>query len=339
MKDFCPHCIDITDLEVQTRKEIISVKKEDIEISSEYTKCFKCGDIFYTADQESNNFDKAYSIYRENNSILSPKDITQIRMKYNLSQRQFGRVLGWSETIFSQYERGRIPDRSHNDVLVLVEEPRDLMFLFHKNSRLLKENERGEVGEKIRAAVLKKKKSFKRTEITMNETYYYSFDVNRSGCRTFNFNKFLTLLHLLIKEAGEVNKTKLNKLSFYSDFLNFKSYKESITGMQYLKWEHGPVPLEYDKFFDVLLESNWIGVKETAIGEHLDELFYCKTIPDIGMFTPRELKIISFVTNYFKHFTAKKIRDFSHDEVAYRETANKSPIDYQLAKSLKLSLK
>lgn len=338
MKDFCPHCIEITDLIVQTRVEIIPVKKENVKISAEYTKCLKCGDIFYSAEQEGNNIDKAYLIYRENNAILSPEEIARIRKKYNLSQRQFARVLGWSETIFSQYERGRIPDRSHNDILVLVEEPRDLMLLFHKNNRLLKERERGEVGEKIRAVVLRGKESFKRTEITMNETHYHSLDVNLSGYRKFNFTKFLNLLLLLIEEAGDVNKTKLNKLSFYADFLNFKTYKESITGMQYLKWEYGPVPLEYERFLNNLIESKWIGIKEKASGEYLDEVFYCKKTPDKGMFNKQELAIISFVSNYFKNFTAKKIRDFSHKEAAYKETKNKDSINYQLAKSLKLTI-
>lgn len=43
-----------------------------------------------------------------------------------------------------------------------------------------------------------------------------------------------------------VLKTKLMKLLWYTDFLMYKKYKKSISGISYLKYKYGPVPKKFN---------------------------------------------------------------------------------------------
>src|SRR5690554_497573 len=52
--------------------------------------------------------------------------------------------------------------------------------------------------------------------------------------------------------------TKMNKLLFYADFLNYKSTGYSISGTRYFAHNHGPVPKKFRTLFDYLADEKLV---------------------------------------------------------------------------------
>ena len=48
----------------------------------------------------------------------------------------------------------------------------------------------------------------------------------------------------------------MNKLLFYSDFLNFKNTAYSISGANYMAHNYGPVPVRFGGIFDYATLNN-----------------------------------------------------------------------------------
>ncbi|MEZ5357504.1 MAG: DUF4065 domain-containing protein [Candidatus Zixiibacteriota bacterium] len=335
MNSFCPYCLDMREISDGTRNENIRVKGQDISIPEEYSKCNECGKLFYSMDQEERNIEKAYSIYREKNGLLTTESIKQLRERYKLSQRQFARLLGWSETIISQYESGRIPDRAHNDMLMLLQDPQNMMLLYHKNKELLKENERNRVGERIRLEVLKPRLFVRDCDELVN--MHLNFESSEfTGNRTLNFERFINLILIIVNKTGGILKTSLNKIPFYIDFLNYKMHNESITGMRYLKRQFGPVPDEYERVFALLKNWGMLSCTEVQRGEYFGELYTTDKQPKYDCFSGREIQIIEGVISKFVGLNASQIVELSHKEDAYLQTEIGKSISYNLAHTLKI---
>lgn len=121
---------------------------------------------------------------------------------------------------------------------------------------------------------------------------------------------------------------------FYADFKYFKDNAISITGAKYAHASHGPVPDKFDILFATLLHENKIAAEEQVFDNFTGELFFSQHDADLTIFTNEEIEALVTVKNYFKDFTAKQIREFSHKEKAYKETNVGQLITYEYANDL-----
>jgi uncharacterized phage-associated protein len=133
-------------------------------------------------------------------------------------------------------------------------------------------------------------------------------------------------------------RTKLNKLLFYADFLNFKHLTVSMSGTPYLAFERGPVPQHYDWMTEALEERGDIRALEWADGDKSGEVFQSTRAVDASIFTDSELRILEFVGSRFAGMTPKQLVDLSHAETAYSETELKQMISCRRASGLSVSL-
>ena len=136
-KDICPICADERIIEIGVQPETLIVKKEPIHIKAEVRRCNTCGEIFASGDQEEANFQKAYRLYRDKKGLLQPEEITEIREQYGIGQRNFSLVLGWGEVTIHRYESGALQDEGHNQLLLLVREPKNLELVVEKRTHHL----------------------------------------------------------------------------------------------------------------------------------------------------------------------------------------------------------
>ncbi len=336
MNSYCPHCEDLCEIEERTEKETVLVKTESIEINSQYFVCQKCKRDFSSMGQEEKNIEQAYEIYRQRHNLLHPEDIRKLREKYGFSQRQFARLLLWSEPIICQYESGRLPDVAHNEVLRFVKNPLNMRDLFLTNSRRLNQRDIESIRRAIYSVVNNARELFEHQSNWLIRTHFDYDGGAHSGNRRFNMDKFIQMIAFFVAEMGSVYKTKLNKLPFYADFLYKKLYGESITGMVYLRGIHGPVPKEYDEIFGLM---KGLGIMDSEISEDGDsqtERFFIKVGPNQDVFSKIELDSIKNITSKFKHFSASQIEKYSHEEVGFRETKKWEIIDYEFAQSLSI---
>lgn len=132
--------------------------------------------------------------------------------------------------------------------------------------------------------------------------------------RAYDIDRLKNLIHLVIWEAGaraNFGATKLYKVAWFSDARQYVLSGQSITGAQYIREKHGPIPMDAMVVLNRLARE---GAIERWRGPGNEWHFRAVTHPDPNMFSAEELKQIRYWTNHIdKDHTAKSISDFSHD--------------------------
>lgn len=82
-----------------TRKEVLNVCGEDIEVDAQVMVCTECGE-----ELDSATLINVYNEYRRRHKLLLPEEIRRIREQYGLSQRSFAKLLNWGDKTIRRYE-------------------------------------------------------------------------------------------------------------------------------------------------------------------------------------------------------------------------------------------
>ena len=337
--NFCPNCEEFTDAKLETRRQVLNVRGEPIEVKGEVAICQKCGSKIFDEELDSRSLERAYSRYREKHKLLSPDEIRTIREKYGLSQRALARLLGWGEVTIHRYESGAIQDKVHDSTLRLIEDPQNMGKIFEANRNKLTSYAAARLKERI-ASFLQEDK-VQAFHISLQRLLSGTYSDLTSGFREYDLEKLENMILYLAKHLGGVLKTKLNKLLWYCDFLHFKETSVSITGVQYMHYQYGPAPKHYEIVTGImesegLLDKNEVGfnTEEGIVGEQFTVLVE----PNEDMFSETELKVMQFVIDTFRMYTATRVMNQSHQETAYKKSGDRGVISYEHAKELSLSL-
>ncbi|MCK5581161.1 MAG: DUF4065 domain-containing protein [Candidatus Omnitrophica bacterium] len=337
MKKYCPACDDLCKVLMKEVEETYQVKGEGISVLANVCFCEECDEKVFDVHADSSNLQKVYDVYREKHHLLNPQEIMQIREGYGLSQRALARLLDWGEITINRYEKGSLQDAAHNEVLVFIKDPRNMKTLFEQNRSLLTQNEQDKLQQRINGYL----NGEPINKLTSFIEGLFERDVDEfTGFVRFSLEKFLAMVGYILKKSEGEFPTKLNKLLWYSDFLFFKEYSKSITGCKYVPMKYGPVPEQYNLFYQIAQNDNLILEEEIIFNESQSGTRYSIVDdPKLALFTKDEIKIIDFVVDYFKNVNCKKIADISHDEKGYIETSLNEPISYGFASNLSISLK
>lgn len=58
--------------------------------------------------------------FRQKYDVIFPEQLKQLRKKWNLSQRKFAHILGWSPSTIALYEAGALPTNGNNRLLKIL---------------------------------------------------------------------------------------------------------------------------------------------------------------------------------------------------------------------------
>jgi uncharacterized phage-associated protein len=234
-------------------------------------------------------------------------------------------VMGMGTNSWRNYEGGEIPSKVHANLIHLVSDP-----AFFERHIL----ENSELDEKGKEKILARVKDLIKPSCHCSDLYgrfRSSTDVT-TGFRPFSEERLKHVV-LFFAEKLKPYKTKLNKLLFYADFVNFRETAQSITGLKYKAIPFGPVPVSYDYLFEAL-ESDFVIEKEwmmTEVGQMEKIVPANESKFDKNLFSDIELESLEYVAKRFKRYTAKEIADCSHEERAWKDniTGNKLiPFNY-----------
>ncbi len=338
--NFCPNCEEYTETTIRVEKEVYDVRGEPIEVEAEVTICQKCGEKIFDEERDSRNLEKAYNLYREKHNLLSPEQIRTIREKYGLSQRALSRLLGWGEITIHRYENGAVQDNAHNNLLHLIEDPENIKTLFEANRNKLPSYIASRLEKRI--ASFSQEDNEQAFQVSFEKLVSHQHVDLTSGFKEYDLEKFKNMILYLVKRLDGVVETKLNKLLWYCDFLHFKETSVSITGAQYVRFQHGPVPNKYYFIFDILDDEGLLNKNETLFqtkeGIVPGNEFTASVKPDQSLFSKKEIQVMDFVADTFRNFNAKQMKEKSHRETAYRKCEDRGIISYEYAKDLPLSL-
>lgn len=335
---YCSSCQKQTKANIVSKEEIFNVKGEDIRNLSSVAVCQECGEEVFDSELDEDNFEQAYNEYRKKHNLLTPSQIKNIREKYGLSQRALSSLLGFGEITIHRYESGAIQDKSHNEILSLIEKPENMRVILEKNIDSLPAHLKDSLRKKI-DELLKGEKISEFNQCLENRLVTEKQLNEFVGYTEFDLDKIKNIILYFICSQTNIFKTKLNKLLWYSDFLYFKKYAVSITGNSYIHAPFGPVFNGYElilgaMLLDNLIDKEEINFEENISGELLKPMDKC----DICVISKAEKEVIDCVMEHFKNYSCKQISDFSHNEKPYKETKEGEKISYHLAKDLALNI-
>jgi hypothetical protein len=148
-----------------------------------------------------------------------------------------------------------------------------------------------------------------------------------SGYRPYNLEIIKNVVSYFVKHGKAKSKLYLNKTMFYLDFLHFKKYNKSITGLRFVPIDLGPCPDGFQVLFSYL-EKNGILTKK---GKHN---FMSNIEPNLNLFDDQEKETLARIVHILDKEGEKYLFNLSHEEKAFKETEFAKPISYEFAKHL-----
>ncbi len=142
------------------------------------------------------------------------------------------------------------------------------------------------------------------------------------------------ILYILEKCAGKPNvgETVLYKLLYFIDFDNFEINNKSISGLDYVHLQYGPVPVaqQYSLVIEEMkskqelkiIIQNYFGLK---IKRYINLVTY-----NIDSLYSKETKIIDDVIGSLSNMSASQIEEYSHGDAPWQLTNDKEIIPYNL---------
>ena len=297
------------------------IKGKNITFTSERRFCKKCNNLVYDSKLDNKASEIAIEKYNEIYGI-SKEEIINLRNKFGLSQELFSKIIGCAKKTLISYEKGKsIPNDSYLIILKsLISKPETIKTIIEANKEQFTEKEFNKINEKISIILPNNTKQFLfNSEYLPNEFNGYT-----KICKEKIYNIILYFAN------KKILKTKLLKEMFYADFLYYKNYCKSITGLEYAKLPFGPVPDQFESILNECSIQNIINYKVDFINQ-----YECHNISaikkfDKSIFDKEELEILKIVKEKFESFGSKEIVEFSHKENAFisPEFGEKISYDY-----------
>jgi putative zinc finger/helix-turn-helix YgiT family protein len=341
-KAFCPHCDDDQEVSVQKTKGVYQVRDDNIASYEYIAVCSKCGSKLWVGELEAGNQARLYDAYRRKNGLLSATEIKMIREKFGLSQRALSKLLSWGEVTLHRYENGALQDKAHDTVLRLVADPKNMLTLLERNKTNLPRKVAEELNQKL-GLLMGGEAAHPPTDSTGAIGEDSLTELN--GYTTFAPDKLEGMILFFAGSYQPCFKTRLNKLLFYADFLHFKETARSISGSRYQAFQYGPVPENYQDVLEAMQAEGAIELSEEVFEPYqgegksfAGENVVAKVNWQPNLFTASEIECLQLVADVFNGWSASKIKDYSHDEPAYKSSSPLDYISYKKADTLRISL-
>lgn len=125
---------------------------------------------------------------------------------------------------------------------------------------------------------------------------------------------------------GKIPKTKLAKIIYLADFLYYYENLKPISGLQYKKYQYGPVPSEYLNTLELmsLLQEITIESKGKA------ELVKANEEVSFDLLRKKELKTIQLVAEKWKNKQTGEVVEFTHKQLPWKISRDLEDIPYEL---------
>lgn len=140
-------------------------------------------------------------------------------------------------------------------------------------------------------------------------------------------------MDITAKKDGKVPKTKLAELLYLADFAWYYEHLESMSGMQYRRIKHGPVPDAFFRAIDELEESGKIVVeRKTDDGKDMMLISESGTNKNekIKSLSREELGLLKEIAKKWQDKKTKDIVNFTHNQLPYFLCREDELIPYEL---------
>lgn len=330
----CLSCMEEHEVKKVEIEEENILKGELVRYPARYEYCSNTGNYTTYDDTIDTNDISFKDAYREKIGLLTSKEIIGIRDKYGVSQKDFSKILGWGSSTVTRYENHQVQDVVHDDVLRKVNsDPKWFIDLLNRAKDELSDRAYGKYLSNAKKAYHAYKNFYLKNSI---EASYAKFEGEPciTGNTNLDLDKSVEVINYLALNTPNLHKVKLMKMMWFSDFLNYKRQKKSITGLAYNALPMGAVPECYEAL--VLLDG--VFYEEVQYDEHIGYKFNPAPNFQIKLLSENEINVIDEVIQHFKDYNTKQIVDRMHKEEAYKNTIQNQLISYEYAESLSIQL-
>lgn len=130
--------------------------------------------------------------------------------------------------------------------------------------------------------------------------------------------KLINAIVYFLRGTNHCHTLKLFKLLNFSDFEHFRQTGRTIFGLEYRALPKGPVPTELLEEMkrggaqDLKAAINLTEIKDDITGELKRRDLKPRIAFDVKWFTPRELKVLARIAEFFRDLKADDMSEFSH---------------------------
>lgn len=142
-------------------------------------------------------------------------------------------------------------------------------------------------------------------------------------------DKFANAVAYLALKCPGTTKMKICKLLFYADKRHLVKYGRPITGDQYYKLPHGPVPT---RGLD-MLRGNASAAEVALLKKYISMVgngVFPRRAPDKKIFSKTDLETMDWVCRKYGQLNAATLRRLSHNEPSWTKAKDSGPMDFAL---------
>lgn len=187
---------------------------------------------FQTADLMNDNQMSARNAYRKAHNLLTSDEIVAVRENYGLTQVEAARLLGWGEATIARYESKAIQDEAYDTMLrILKEDPLRAIAFLDKNSDRFSETKKMQIRTKMVEKMDMYGKEFLSRQVFASEYIKFSVPSDFNGYKLLDIDKIESVVSYFAERIADLYKMRLMNLLWYADAVFFKTYSNSMTGL------------------------------------------------------------------------------------------------------------
>ena len=336
MKVYCPYCKKDVEYKIEKR-DIKEFRGIEINAYENVAICKECNNDLYVNEIENENNERIYEIYRNKANIIEPKDIINLRKKYNLSQRELTAILGFGKMTINRYERGGVPTKSQSDYIKL---------LIDNESEFVKKTEeayeKGNINKKTYQKIVSKesKNKISKNDIQNLFRQHIQETLNRkpdiyNGYQTLDLEKIENIISYIASKVKNLTITSLNKYLWYIDMLSFNQRGISITGLTYEHEKFGPTIINQEYNEISLLDDKYKREDYENENGTITKIVSNKNY-NLSQLNKNEIKIINSIIKLLKDKNVTEISGMSHKEEGWKRTKRYENISFEYDMNLKI---
>ena len=336
MKVYCPYCKKDVEYKIEKR-DIKEFRGIEINAYENVAICKECNNDLYVNEIENENNERIYEIYRNKANIIEPKDIINLRKKYNLSQRELTAILGFGKMTINRYEGGGVTTKYQSDYIKL---------LIDNESEFVKKTEeayeKGNINKKTYQKIVSKesKNKISKNDIQNLFRQHIQETLNRkpdiyNGYQTLDLEKIENIISYIASKVKNLTITSLNKYLWYIDMLSFNQRGISITGLTYEHEKFGPTIINQEYNEISLLDDKYKREDYENENGTITKIVSNKNY-NLSQLNKNEIKIINSIIKLLKDKNVTEISGMSHKEEGWKRTKRYENISFEYAMNLKI---
>ncbi len=333
-KKLCLCCMEEHEVRIVRVQERTLFKNVTLNYTAEYFYCDAAEELYMDEAMMEQNDIRMKDAYRAEAGLLTASEISSIRSKYGISQKDLCILLGWGGKTITRYEGHQVQDKAHDSILKKLDHDPEWFLHLLSDARKTLPLELYQKYYNIAAKLYEENQDqYLRKSIVAKYVRYQDNKLYNGGV-PLCLNKVVDVIRYFSNSDKVTNlyKVKLMKLMWYADFLAYKCRGTSITGLVYQALPMGAAPIGHDSIIDL----QGVVYEEIDMGGGTAYRFGKSENQNYLFLQEEDKKILDIVISKLGKMSKEEIVTFMHREKAYVETAPRDIIQYKYAESLQI---